>query len=67
MPDSLVDLHTGFDALQDRIDAGYLGYLDSRLTDGADQVRVARIGTNSFKKSEDIYQIIAEASEELKR
>ena len=64
MPDSLVDFCTGFDALQDRIDAGYL---DSRLTDGADQVRVARIGTNSFKKSEDIYQIIAEASEELKR
>ena len=64
MPDSLVDFCTGFDALQDQIDAGYL---DSRLTDGADQVRVARIGTNSFKKSEDIYQIIAEASEELKR
>ena len=56
--------NAGYGPLQDRIDSGYL---DSRLTDGADQVRVARIGTNSFKKSEDIYQIIAEASEELKR
>lgn len=56
--------NAGYDALQDRIEAGYL---DSRLTDGTDHARASRIGTNSHAKSEDIGQIIVEASEEFKR
>ena len=56
--------NAGYDELQDRVDAGYL---DSRLTDGIDQGRAGRIGTNSHTKSEDIGQIIVEASEEFKR
>ena len=56
--------NAGYDALQARIDAGYL---DSHLTDGVDAGKAARIGTNSHAKSEDIGQIIVEASEEFKR
>ena len=64
MPDSLVDFCTGFDALQDRIDAGDL---DSRLTDGADdQVRMARIGTNSMRKYQDFSRIGTKSNSDQK-